>query len=149
MNTGYSICGEHFIIEDCLAHHNFVGFAFGDRATRPEYEHPNVMVGCSIEGCKRLMVLDRHGSGNLSVTNTLICVGLSTELSFYDPELKRRVSTLPILEKATTKYRGRIEADWINEEYPNSVFESGSGTKMQEILHTVAGTLVNGVLINR
>ena len=149
MNTGYSICGEHFIIEDCLAHHNFVGFAFGDRATRPEYEHPNVMVGCSIEGCKRLMVLDRHGRGDLSVPNTLICVGLSTELSFYDPELKRRVSTLPILEKATTKYRGRIEADWINEEYPNSVFESGSGTKMQEILHTVAGTLVNGVLINR
>ena len=116
--TGVSCCGEHYIFEDVLVHHCYVGFAFGDKLTRTNYEHPNIMIGCSIEGCKRMMILSKYGETTETTgyepSNTLICIGLSMEASFYDPDkdLSVATSTLPILEITKGAYRGRIEADF-------------------------------------
>lgn len=147
--TAYSICGEHLILEDNLAHHNYVGFAFGDKPTQANYEHPNVMIGCSIEHCKRLMTLNRYGAEPTPTNNrlnTLICIGLSTELVFHDPVTNTDTHTLPILEISKKAYRGRIEADWIFDgDGWDTIFEEGSGTRMQTTLYTWNGTIINGV----
>ena len=134
---GYSICGEHYILQDDLAHHCYIGFAFGDRLTRGNYEHPNIMIGCSIEGCYRLMLLSKYGEtvesdAESSCTNTLICIGISTEIGWAIPtdELvngENDISlTLPIKEVIKGVYRGRVEID-----YPTSPFEEGSGKYMK------------------
>ena len=137
---GFSCCGEHYIFEDCLAHHCYIGFAFGDRLTRGNYEHPNIMLGCSIEGCYRLMELNRYGQEEgeeLEAHNTLICIGLSNENVWDIPtdEGGGQQSTKPIEEVRKGAYRGRIELDWTpNRSYP---FErDGSGKKMK---YTVYG----------
>ena len=129
---GYSICGEHYILQDDLAHHCYIGFVFGDRLTRGNYEHPNIMIGCSIEGCYRLMLLSKYGETEESEAqtshNTLICIGMSTELVWDIPtdELvdgeNDKSTTLPIKEVIKGVYRGRVEID-----YPKSPFEEGSG----------------------
>jgi hypothetical protein len=131
---GVSVCGEHYIFEDVLTHHCAVGFAFGDILTAPNYEHPNIMIGCSIEGCKRLMTLNKYGAAPSTTdhaTNTLICIGLSTEVSWAEPGVGN-ATTLPILEVVKGQYRGRIEADYGG--YSANVFENdGSGVHMTQV----------------
>ena len=133
--TGYSNCGEHYIFEDDLAHHCYVGFAFGDKLTRTKYEHPNVMLGCSIEGSKRLMTLSRYGQTEITETtlpsNTLICIGLSTENSFYDPETKAYATTLPILEITRGAYGGHIDADYADRYATHPLVEENSCINME------------------
>ena len=141
---GYSICGEHYILQDNLAHHCYIGFAFGDRLTRGNYEHPNIMIGCSIEGCYRLMLLSKYGETEESevetCNNTLICIGTSTELSWEIPtdELvdgeNDKSITLPIKEVIKGVYRGRVEID-----YPRSPFEEGSGKYIKYTCYWVNG----------
>ena len=98
--TGLSINGEHFIIEDVLTHHCYVGFAFGDRAVRVSFEHPNIMLGCSIEGCYRFMTLSKNGvteekdfdeieNFTNKIRSTLICIGLSTEATWSVPYIQK------------------------------------------------------------
>ena len=98
--TGVSINGEHFILEDVLTHHCYVGFAFGDGITRQAFEHPNIMLGCSIEGCYRFMTLSKNGiteekdfddfeNFNNKIRSTLICIGLSTERAWDIPYLQK------------------------------------------------------------
>ena len=134
-HTGYSNCGEHFIFEDDLAHHCYVGFAFGDKLTRTNYEHPNVMIGCSVEGSKRLMTLSRYGQTEISETikpsNTLICIGLSTENSFYDPETGTKTTTLPILEITRGAYGGHIDGDFADRYATHPLVEENSCINME------------------
>lgn len=137
---GISCAGEHYVFEDVLTHHCYIGWAFGDYHTTGHFEHPNVMIGCSIEGCYRLMYLTKGGittegeftpnyDGKVNlVYSTLVCIGLSTEEAWELP-LDERVEgqpttrlTLPILEVLKGAYRGRIELDTAT-----SVFENGSG----------------------
>lgn len=139
VGIGFSNCGEHYIMEDNLAHHCKIGFSFGDRLTRGNFEHPNIMIGCSIEGCYRLMLLSKYGATEESevdnARNTLICIGLSTETKWEYPKDDSRYNdgifyrTLPIKEMIKGNYRGRIEADYDG----NSLFEAdGSGKNMTQ-----------------
>jgi hypothetical protein len=136
---GVSCSGEHFVFEDVLTHHCLIGWAFGDRKTGGHFEHPNVMIGCSIEGSKRLMLLTKMaettegefvpeaGTANM-YRSTLVCIGLSTETR-WDIPLDELIEgeptytrTLPILEILHGAYRGRIELD-----YSGIPFETNSG----------------------
>ena len=155
---GYSICGEHYILEDCLAHHCKIGFAFGDEITRGNFEHPNIMIGCSIEGCYRLMLLSKNGAtteGDFSpdaslnlLYSTLICIGMSTETLWNIPidEIVEGEPTtqltLPILEILKGAYCGRIEAD-----YQAPLFETGSGPNMSYTRYNGRYTYVHSVAI--
>lgn len=86
---GVSCVGEHYIFEDVKTHHDYIGFAFGDISTQRIMEHPNMMIGCSIEACYRYMLLTKRGEmeegefvydyNNGMVESTLYCIGLSTE----------------------------------------------------------------------
>ncbi len=151
---GFSVCGEHFILEDNLAHHCKIGFAFGDRVTRGKMEHPNIMIGCSIEGSYRFMLLTKNGvtipkdyeasdSDNGIYRSTLIVEGLSTEDMWQIPtdELIQgesdRQLTLPILEIVRGAYRGRIEMD-----NSNQVFETGSGKGFVTIRYAGSKTFI-------
>ena len=131
---GIACNGEHFIFEDVKTHHDYIGFVFGDRKTVGKQEHPNILIGCSIEGCYRLMLLTKSGvktdeSGNSSLPeSTLIIIGMSTEALWSIPQNevvdgKTSQLTLPIKELAKNVWRGRIEIDWTGD-----VFENGSGT---------------------
>ena len=143
---GFSCSGEHYIFEDDLAHHCYYGFAFGDYKARVGYEHPNIMMGCSIEGCYRLMLLTKNGImeegdfvynyDNNCIRSTLICIGLSTEASWAIPldeveEGSETTSTTkPILEILKGAYNGRVELD-----YPAIPFEEGSGKRIRYIAY--------------
>lgn len=135
---GLSCAGEHFVFEDVKTHHDYIGWAFGDYTTIGHFEHPNVMIGCSIEGCYRLMLLTKMGvmeegefvsdsSANM-FSSTLVCIGLSTEEMWEIPLDEREEGgpttqrTLPILEVLKGAYRGSIELDTAT-----NVFETGSG----------------------
>lgn len=141
---GYSVCGEHYILEDNLAHHCLIGFAFGDKLTRGNYEHPNIMIGCSVEGSYRLMELSKYGATEESeqsyASNTLICIGLSTETVWKIPldELvdgqETTSRTLPIKEIIHGAYRGKIELD-----YPVNPFDNNSGKNMKYIRYSTDG----------
>lgn len=117
-NFGYDCSGDHYYFEDCQAHHDVVGFVFGGTLTRGNFEHPTVMVGCSIEGCKKLMHLTRYGETNESVhtgrpNNTIICTGLSVEASWRDPVSGgQTMQTEPITETIKGLYGGSIDLDW-------------------------------------
>jgi hypothetical protein len=138
VGKGVSCAGEHYIFEDVLTHHCYIGWAFGDYHTTGAFEHPNIMIGCSIEGCYRFMYLTKGGittegefvedGENNIIRSTLICIGLSTEIAWSIP-LDERVDggptwdyTKPILEVLHGAYRGRIELDTFG-----NVFENGSG----------------------
>ena len=139
---GIACSGEHFIFEDVKTHHDYIGFMFGDRYTVGKLEHPNIMLGCSIEGCYRLMVLtknaikvaqDRTSDEPIS---TLVVIGLSTEPVWSIPtnEIEGDVTsqiTLPIDEIVRGAWRGRIEMDWVND----SIFTQGSGTKFEKTIY--------------
>ena len=141
---GFECSGEHYVFEDCLSHHCYYGFAFGYTPTREGFEHPNVMTGCSIEGCYQLMLLTKQGELNEMtfkerrdispafniIQSTLICVGLSTETAWHVPldEVKKGesdiVDTKPIKEVIKGAYRGTLCVDYIPDK---PVFEEGSG----------------------
>lgn len=139
VGKGISCSGEHYVFEDVLTHHCYIGWAFGDYHTTGHFEHPNVMIGCSIEGCYRLMYLTKGGittegeftpdSNNNLIASTLVCIGLSTEEVWRIPteeEIEGQpvtARTLPILEVLKGAYRGRIELDYLG----SNIFENGSG----------------------
>lgn len=137
LGKGFSVCGEHYILEDDLAHHCYYGFAFGDKLTRGNYEHPNIMIGCSIEGCYRLMYLSKYGEKTereqTYAENTLVCIGLSTECRWdipsdeLTPNGEKWQSTKPIFEVIKGMYRGRIEADYRGKNI--SIFETNNSGK--------------------
>ena len=119
---GVSCNGEHFIFEDVKVHHDYIGFVFGDRHTVGKQEHPNIMIGCSIEGCYRLMTLSKNGITTLQdydtslPKSTLIMIGTSTEASWSIPTNEvvdgtTKTKTLPIKEIVKNGWRGRIEID--------------------------------------
>lgn len=136
---GVACNGEHFIFEDVKTLHDYIGFVFGDTPTIGKFEHPNIMIGCSIEGCYRLMWLSKMGVNepqefvanyekNL-LTSTLVIIGTSTETTWAIP-YKERVEggsvsqpTKGILEILRGCYRGRIEMD-------NGSVEDGSCSNM-------------------
>ena len=135
---GVACCGEHFIFEDVKAHHDYIGFVFGDRLTVGHFEHPNIMLGCSIESCYRMMLLTKDGvttpkdMDNNHYFSTLIIIGLSTENKWDIPVNERTGETssemLPIKEIIRGCYRGRIEVDgWWN---PTPFEQDGSGHNM-------------------
>ena len=135
---GHSCCGEHFIYEDSKAHDCMVGFAFGDKYTQPKMEHPNMMIGCSIEQCARLMILNRYGetvessveSGKVS----LVCIGLSCEPYFKGIGDGEGYNTMPIKEIIKGLYRGKIEGDYRGKNV--SFFENdGSGKNMTQLVY--------------
>jgi hypothetical protein len=127
-STGFSCNGEHFVFEDCLSWGNMIGFAFGDKKVRKNFEHPNVMIGCSIEACHRFMTLSKQGIkeqqeyvadyANNIIKSTLVCIGLSTESGNYRPigTTGETTKSLPIIEYLKGCYRGRIEGDSITAE---------------------------------
>ena len=133
---GIACCGEHFVFEDVKTHHDYIGFVFGDRKTVGHFEHPNILIGCSIEGCYRLMELSKNGettekqfvydSTNNQFYSTLIVIGLSTETSWTIPTNETNggttVGTLPCKEILKGAYRGRFECD-----YGNRPFVNGDG----------------------
>ena len=125
---GLACNGEHFVFEDVKTHHDYVGWYFGDRRTNGHMEHPNIMLGCSIEACYRTMILSKNGiseqqefipeSGSANMYHsTLIAIGTSTETLWQIPTNERTddgetgKATLPILEICYGAYRGRIEID--------------------------------------
>ena len=135
---GHSCCGEHFIYEDAKAHDCMIGFAFGDKNTQPKMEHPNMMIGCSIEQCARLMLLNRYGETvESSVDNgavTLVCTGLSCEPYFKGIGDGEGYDTLPIKEVIKGLYRGKIEGDYRGKSV--SFFENdGSGKNMTQLVY--------------
>ena len=130
---GVACNGEHFIFEDVKTHHDLIGFVFGDRYTVGHQEHPNILIGCSIEGCYRLMLLTKDGITDEQdytskfYKSTLVMIGTSTELKWSIPlnEIVGDVTskrTLPIKEIIKGAWRGRIEID-----SDKDVFENGSG----------------------
>lgn len=130
---GIACNGEHFIFEDVKTHHNYIGFVFGDKKTVGKQEHPNIIIGCSIEGCYRLMLLSKSGVtieqdySSEFPKSTLIMIGTSTELRWDIPtnEIVGGITfqrTLPIKEIIKGAWRGRVEIDSDGE-----VFEPGSG----------------------
>lgn len=133
---GIACNGEHFIFEDVKTHHDYIGFYFGDKPTVGKLEHTNTMIGCSIEGCYRLMVLSKNGviteqdfvidDTNNMLRSTLDVFSLSTEKSWIVPTNEdnggTKQTTLPILEIVKGAYRGRMELE--NYKTP---FEKGSG----------------------
>ena len=114
---GVSCNGEHFIFEDVKVHHDYIGFVFGDRHTVGKQEHTNIMIGCSIEGCYRLMTLSKNGITTLQdydtslPKSTLIMIGTSTEASWSIPT--NEVVELPkqkrYLSKKLLKMGGEVE----------------------------------------
>lgn len=139
---GIACNGEHFIFEDVKTHHDYVGWYFGDKNTVGEFQHPNIMIGCSIEGCYRTMILSEKGDteeGDIEIgrigQNTLICIGLSTELVWggLTEEATGKQRTLGIKEIKRGLYRGRIEMDGTVGEVNNHfLFEpDGSGKGFQ------------------
>lgn len=131
---GIACNGEHFIFEDVKTHHNYIGWVFGDRYTVGAHEHPNILIGCSIEGCYRLMTLSINGEATERERNpseskaTLVMIGTSTE-AVWDIPINERTQggatnqkTLPIKEIVKSLWRGRIEIDWSGD-----LFESGDG----------------------
>lgn len=140
---GVAVNGEHFVFEDVMTHHCYIGWYFGDRYTTGALEHPNVMIGCSIEGCYRLMILSGCGIESseqyydvwpdIVFGSTLVCIGLSTEKSWAIPINEREegepttATTLPIKEivrprtdtnpySYSSYWRGRIEGDDVESE---------------------------------
>ena len=125
---GIACCGEHFVFEDVKTHHDYIGFVFGDRKTVGRFEHPNILIGCSIEGCYRLMELSKDGETTEKQFvydrtsdqrySTLIVIGLSTETSWTIPTNETgggtTVPTLPCKEILKGAYRGRFECDFLN-----------------------------------
>ena len=139
---GIACNGEHFIFEDDKTHHNYVGWYFGDKDTAGAFQHPNIMIGCSIEGCYRTMILSEKGDTeeddvaiNEIGQNTLICIGLSTELVWggLTEEAVGKQHSLGIKEIKRGLYRGRIEMDGIVGQINNHfLFEpDGSGKGFQ------------------
>ena len=134
---GFAINGEHFIIEDVKCHHNLVGIYVGDKRTVGVLEHPNIFIGCAIEGCKRSIVLSKQGVtteqdfvediANGIVHSTIIFIGTSTELVWTVPTNETgggtQEPTLPMLEIIRGCYRGRIEID-------KATFAEGSGANI-------------------
>ena len=129
---GIACNGEHFTFEDVKAHHDYIGFYFGDRKTVGKMEHTNVMINCSIESCKRLMILSKNGiaeamdnDGSIP-KSTLLIYGLSTENQWQIPTNEivneRQENMLGIKEIVKNCYRGIILADW-----DGKIFEDGSG----------------------
>ena len=132
---GIACNGEHFIFEDVKTHHNYIGWYFGDRYTVGKMEHPNIMLGCSIEGCFRTMVLTKNGiteeyesiqaaeqaTGMSIPKSTLVCIAISTESIWDIPGTDSHIKTKPALEIIKGSYRGRLEIDG------SSTFETGSG----------------------
>lgn len=141
---GFDIAGEHFIMSDCKAHHCYIGFAFGDFANRSKTEHPNIMIGCSMEQCLHFMRLSKYGATNdeewsqlaalyleqtgktlSKAKQTIVIIGMSTEPYFGTnsiPGYEDGVHpTGGIIDSVTNAYRGRVESDWRS----NSVFATG------------------------
>lgn len=153
---GVACNGEHFIFEDVKTHHDYIGFVFGDRKTVGRMEHPNIMIGCSIEGCYRLMMLTKNGIteqsdfvadyDNKLQNDTLIIIGLSTETSWMIPINERTEGgktiqeTKPILEILKGCYRGRIEIDgyWS----PTPFEKDGSGKNMLSIWYDGCNSII-------
>lgn len=136
---GIACNGEHFVFEDVKTHHCYIGWYFGDKVTVGNLEHPNILLGCSIEACYRLMTLTKGGEtvekdyvadGSKEMRkSTLIVIGMSTERSWHgttDGASKAGI-TLPINEIIKGLWRGRIEIDM-----PMSPFEEGSGINFTE-----------------
>lgn len=132
---GVACNGEHFVFEDVKTHHDYIGFVFGDRKTVGHQEHPNIMIGCSIEGCYRLMILSKSGVTieqdyeSTYSKSTLVMIGTSTENKWRIPvnEVVGDTDwqkTLPIKEIVKSAWRGRIEIDWLGELFEE---ESGKG----------------------
>mgnify|MGYP004668523589 CR=1 FL=1 len=130
---GIACNGEHFIFEDVKTHHDYIGFVFGDKKTIGKQEHPNIMIGCSIESCYRLMTLSKNGittpqDYDASLPkSTLIMIGTSTEASWTIPTNEiidgtTKTKTLPVKEIVKNGWRGRIEIDWSGD-----LFEPGTG----------------------
>lgn len=137
---GIACNGEHFVFEDVKTHHCYIGWYFGDRATVGNFEHSNIMIGCSIESCYRLMVLSKQGetveqdfvkdSSNNKFRSTLDVIGLSVENTWLIPTNERTSETgdtsktLPILEILRGAYRGKMDL-----ELGSNPFADGSGKK--------------------
>ena len=95
------------------------------------------MIGCSIEGCYRLMYLSKYGEKTereqTYAENTLVCIGLSTECRWdipsdeLTPNGEKWQSTKPIFEVIKGMYRGRIEADYRGKNI--SIFETNNSGK--------------------
>jgi len=138
---GIACNGEHFIFEDVKAHHCYIGWYFGDKNTVGHFEHTNIMLGCSIESCYRLMVLSKNGEtvekdfseATGAYRSSLIVIGLSTERTWHIPtnEVVDRTTgmTKPILEIIKGAYNGRVEAEFTNY-FGNGPFEPGSCRNM-------------------
>ena len=152
---GLAINGEHFIIEDVKVHHDYIGWVVGDRKTVGRVEHPNILIGCSTEGCYRIAQLSKMGITqeqdfvynyeNKMQYSTLIIVGMSTETTWTIPVNERiegqptAIDSKPILEILRGCYRGRIEIDLD----PSHLFASGSGVNMKYICYAGANTYTN------
>lgn len=124
---GFACNGEHFIIEDVKCHHDAIGFVFGDRLTVGRFEHPNILLGCSVEGCRRIMLLSKNGITeegdfvkdyeNFRQHSTLIAIGTSTEGLWTLPKNEQeegkptRRRSLPIKEVLKGCFQGRMEID--------------------------------------
>lgn len=146
---GIACNGEHYVFEDVKTHHCYIGWYFGDKATVGHFEHTNLMIGCSIEGCYRLMVLSKQGETveqdyvqdveNNKLISTLDIIGLSTERIWRIPtnevsEGVTKATTLPILEILKGAYHGKIDME--SETEP---FETGSGKKFLWIAWAPSG----------
>lgn len=133
---GISCNGEHFLFEDVKTHHCYIGWYFGDKKTVGTFEHTNIMIGCTIEGCYRMMILSKQGiteekpyeDGVGYKHSPLRIIGLSTETWWGGTadNASPPQATLPILEILKGCYTGavEIESDILK------VFEDGSGENM-------------------
>ena len=137
---GIACNGEHFVFEDVKTHHCYIGWYFGDKETVGNFEHSNVMIGCSIEACYRMMILSKQGetveqdfvknSSNNKFRSTLDIIGMSVENTWSIPINERTTDTgdtsktLPILEILRGAYRGKMDI-----ELGSNPFADGSGKK--------------------
>ena len=135
---GFDMGGEHFILEDCLAHHCYYGYSWGDYECRIQLEHPNMMIGCSAEQCFYLMKLGRYGCtteeeleelGKQNQTQPFICLCMSIEGSFETSGMSEQGyedgwhSMKGIHEVFPGKYYGTMEVEYLS----NKLFDNSNG----------------------
>lgn len=125
---GIAICGEHFVVQDCLELACRYGFTLNNYPTNGAVQHPNVFIGNSIEQCLNMAKFVESGNNA-----TVVYIGGSVEnkLTQDSPAVPMK----PIEIAQNTQFRGRIESDGLASPYNQSFFYEGYGSTFEQTIY--------------